>query len=351
MAALAMLTSTAGRTQLYPVRWVLHLGHAASQVQRPLRTATALASLRRFLVSTCYLPSYASQVQQGLTKVPWPVELLQHQQQQDLAAAGSLVQQLLEQAAPAAAAAPPLAVTTAAATGYGGGGEYGSRSPAASSLQVSPISSPFQSFRGSHGALCKTDSTTLEDILSAPAAEAATDSQGLTAMQQDNLSNLLPRSSSSNVWPPRQQQQQGLNGVHGSSPLTSQDGKLLPPPPPASPSAAPAGVRLWRRPSSQDSPAVPAGTVSRDSGSFLRPLPSGVAAVAAAAAHIADSLRPMSPQQQQVQEQQLLAPCSVLIPGLRVRMGVASGVLADGEDDCLQSAVLETARGEGHGWW
>jgi hypothetical protein len=51
-------------------------------------------------------------------------------------------------------------------------------------------------------------------------------------------------------------------------------------------------------------------------------------------------------QQQQQQQQQWLAPASVLVPGLRVRMGVASGVLGD-KEDCLNSRVLDAARGEG----
>jgi hypothetical protein len=36
---------------------------------------------------------------------------------------------------------------------------------------------------------------------------------------------------------------------------------------------------------------------------------------------------------------------SLLLPGLRVRMGVASGWLAD-KEDCLNCRVLEVARGE-----
>lgn len=45
------------------------------------------------------------------------------------------------------------------------------------------------------------------------------------------------------------------------------------------------------------------------------------------------------------QQQSSVSPISVLVPGLRVRMGVASGTLGERED-CLSCRVLEIARGE-----
>lgn len=45
---------------------------------------------------------------------------------------------------------------------------------------------------------------------------------------------------------------------------------------------------------------------------------------------------------------QVVAAVSVLVPGLRVRMGVASGVIRHNERDALSSHVLDIARGEWH---
>jgi hypothetical protein len=50
-----------------------------------------------------------------------------------------------------------------------------------------------------------------------------------------------------------------------------------------------------------------------------------------------------SQQQQQQQQQENVATVDAVVPGLRVRMGVASGVL-DEKEECLSSRVLAVAR-------
>jgi hypothetical protein len=73
---------------------------------------------------------------------------------------------------------------------------------------------------------------------------------------------------------------------------------------------------------------------------------SGASAAAAAAGGLRQgSARWHQQQQQQQQQQRWLAPASVLMPGLRVRMGIASGALSDKEGDCLRSRVLQAAQG------
>lgn len=49
-------------------------------------------------------------------------------------------------------------------------------------------------------------------------------------------------------------------------------------------------------------------------------------------------------QQRSQQQQPRLATVTALVPGLRVRMGIASGVLCEKEHDILTCRVLEVAR-------
>lgn len=286
------------------------------------------------------------QVQQGLAKVHWPLELLQHQQQQDLAAAAPVMQQLLgaalQQPSGAVAAGPAELPHNPGMVASGGpGGDSGAPSV--------PLLSPASSS-------------------SLPLSAGA---EGSPGQQSPSLLDvLLQRSNSSRLWnrQPQQQQQQGTNGGSAvSSAAGGQDPRApISPVAAASPAADDAGVRA-KCSSSQglDAAAAAAGvpassgnsaggnsawTWSREN-SFLRPIPSGSAATSPAGLAAADSstdgARPVSPmqQQQQLRQQHWLAPASVLVPGLRVRIGVASGVLGD-KEDCLNCKVLDAARGE-----
>jgi hypothetical protein len=297
-----------------------------------------------------------AQVQQGLAKVPWPVELLQHQQQKDLAAAAPTIQQLLGHEPSAAITATDLLATPAM--------EAEADAPSVSLLNGSPSSSPIQSFCGGRlasglveGLLPDGRAASFDAAGSAAATAAAPSSAGGESAGQTTLLDLLlQRSNSSKLWNRQQQQQQGPNGsipvtqnARVSSTLTAQTTA-------AAAAAGSQGVRMQRDSSQDTAPGSPVTSAdgntawnSRDSGSFLRPIPSGsAAAIGADEGGRPVSLSPLLLQQQQ--QQQWLAPASVLVPGLRVRMGVASGALGD-QEDCMNSKVLETARGEGGGGW
>jgi hypothetical protein len=289
--------------------------------------------------------------------VPWPSELLQHQQQNDLAAAAPTIQQLLGHAPSTAITATDLLATPPA--------EAEADAPSVSLLNGSPSSSsPLQSFLGGRSTSGRVEGllpdgrAALFDAAGSAAAAALSSAGGESAGQTTLLDLILQRSNSSKLWNrhQQQQQQQQLGPNSTSLPTLTQVARVPTGQTSAAAAAGGPGVKV-RRNSSQDtapgSPVTSAGGntawTSREGGSFLRPIPSGSAAAATAADDGGRAVSPMLLQQLQ-QQLQWLAPASVLVPGLRVRMGVASGVLGD-QEDCLNSKVLEASRGEGQGTW
>jgi hypothetical protein len=110
--------------------------------------------------------------------------------------------------------------------------------------------------------------------------------------------------------------------------------------------SSPAGSRLWSfTPSDSHSQQAAAAAVvgtpaSAQTGSGLLQLRDRRSTADGAEAASASGNSSSSQQQQQ---QCNVATVDALVPGLRVRMGVASGVL-DEKEDCLSSRVLEVAR-------
>ena len=292
-----------------------------------------------------------SQVQQGLVKVPWPAELLQHQQRKDLAAAGPTAQQLL--------GAPTTAAAGASDAVAGNSMDDVDVGASMSPRSLTPAGSRAQSFLGGgNSAACRDDSlapvalaTSFDATLQTPQT-VASDSQG-------SLPDVLaPRNGSHGskvLWQRQQSPQPSSVGAHAAA----LDGRIKVWSPFSSGKLGVTGQQSSQDAASSSSASASGGTAAasawglgREGSSLLCPATgSGSRPLGTSASLLDDgTARPGSPpqqqqaQQQQQQQQHWLAPASVLVPGLRVRIGVASGVLGERED-CTNSKVLEAAKG------
>jgi hypothetical protein len=279
-------------------------------------------------------------------KVPWPTELLQHQQRKDLAAAAPTAQQLL--------GAPTTAAAGASDTAAGNSMDSVDVGPSMSPRSLTPAGSRAQSFLGGgNSAACRDDSlapvalgTSFGATLQTPQT-VATDSQG-------SLPDVIaPRNGSHGsklLWQRQQSPQPSSVNAHAAA----LDGRIKVWSPFSSGKLGITGQQSSQDAASSNSASASGGTTAasawglgREGSSLLRPATDSASRRLGTSASLLDdgTGRPGSPpQQQQQQQQQWLAPASVLVPGLRVRMGVASGVLGDRED-CSNSKVLEAAKG------